>query len=143
MTEPWTDDRAEQLRTMWADDGLSARDIAHELRTTRNAVLGKVHRLKLTPRTSITSSGGRPRKAGKPRPERKQRFFLPERPEPGPMPDLPPETAIRPMALVQLKVDSCRWPCTGEGLSVVFCGNTAVDGCPYCARHCRVAYRPR
>jgi GcrA cell cycle regulator len=42
----WTDERTEILRTMWAA-GSSGGDIARVLGTTRNAVIGKVHRLEL------------------------------------------------------------------------------------------------
>jgi len=43
----WTDDRVEQLKKLW-ESGLSASQIAAELgNVTRNAVIGKVHRLGL------------------------------------------------------------------------------------------------
>ena len=47
----WTDERVEQLKKMWLD-GLSASQIAGELANgiTRNAVIGKVHRLGLSGR---------------------------------------------------------------------------------------------
>ena len=47
----WTDERVEQLKKMW-NDGQSASQIAKELGgVTRNAVIGKVHRLGLSNRT--------------------------------------------------------------------------------------------
>ena len=46
----WTDERVELLKKLWAD-GLSASQIAAELGgITRNAVIGKVHRLRRAPR---------------------------------------------------------------------------------------------
>ena len=46
----WTDERVELLKKLWSD-GLSASQIAAELGgITRNAVIGKVHRLGLVPR---------------------------------------------------------------------------------------------
>ena len=46
----WTDERVELLKKLWAD-GLSASQIAAELGgITRNAVIGKVHRLGLSGR---------------------------------------------------------------------------------------------
>lgn len=46
----WTDDRVEQLKKLW-ESGLSASQIAAELgNITRNAVIGKVHRLGLSGR---------------------------------------------------------------------------------------------
>src|SRR3981189_3258414 len=60
----WTDDRVELLKKLWGD-GLSASQIAGELGgITRNAVIGKVHRLGLSGRAkSPSSSAPRPRKA--------------------------------------------------------------------------------
>src|SRR6478736_2025482 len=46
----WTDERVELLKKLWSD-GLSASQIATELgNVTRNAVIGKVHRLGLSGR---------------------------------------------------------------------------------------------
>ena len=48
----WTDERVEQLKKLWSD-GLSASQIAAELgNVTRNAVIGKVHRLGLSGRAA-------------------------------------------------------------------------------------------
>ena len=53
----WTDERVELLKKLWAD-GLSASQIAAELGgVTRNAVIGKVHRLGLSGRAKSPSSG--------------------------------------------------------------------------------------
>src|SRR5438034_8785739 len=59
----WTDERVEALKRLWSE-GLSASHIAAELGgVTRNAVIGKVHRLGLAGRAkSPTSSAPRPRK---------------------------------------------------------------------------------
>jgi GcrA cell cycle regulator len=55
FTMSWTDERVETLKKMWAD-GQSASQIAKELGgVTRNAVIGKVHRLGLSNRVG----GGR------------------------------------------------------------------------------------
>ncbi len=52
----WTDDRVEVLKTMWLD-GKSASQIAKELGgVTRNAVIGKVHRLGLSNRTTTNKA---------------------------------------------------------------------------------------
>ena len=60
----WTDERVELLKKLWSD-GLSASQIAAELGgITRNAVIGKVHRLGLSGRAkSASSAAPRPRKA--------------------------------------------------------------------------------
>src|SRR5258708_28208144 len=59
----WTDERVELLKKLWTD-GLSASQIAAELGgITRNAVIGKVHRLGLSGRAkSPSSTAPRPRK---------------------------------------------------------------------------------
>src|ERR1700743_809405 len=57
----WTDDRVEQLKNLWTE-GLSASQIARALGgVTRNAVIGKVHRLGLAGRASPSRSSERPR----------------------------------------------------------------------------------
>ena len=59
----WTEERVEQLKKLWSD-GLSASQIAGELgNVTRNAVIGKVHRLGLSGRAKNPGSAApRPRK---------------------------------------------------------------------------------
>lgn len=64
----WTDERVEQLRKLWLD-GKSASQIAAELANgiTRNAVIGKVHRLGLSGRVKTPGQPApRPRPAAKP-----------------------------------------------------------------------------
>jgi GcrA cell cycle regulator len=67
----WTDERVELLKKMW-NEGQSASQIAKELGgVTRNAVIGKVHRLSLSNRTT-TSGGGAKAAAEKPAPKAKK-----------------------------------------------------------------------
>jgi GcrA cell cycle regulator len=63
----WTEERVELLKKLWLE-GLSASQIAGVLGegVTRNAVIGKVHRLKLTGRAKPTSSAPRARPAARP-----------------------------------------------------------------------------
>lgn len=67
----WTDERVDLLKKLWME-GLSASQIAGELGdgVTRNAVIGKVHRLKLSTRAKPTSSTPRARTAPRPAPRR-------------------------------------------------------------------------
>ena len=78
----WTDDRVETLKRMWGE-GQSASQIAKELGgVTRNAVIGKVHRLGLSNRTG----GAAPKHAPKAEPRAK------------------PSTAAKPEARVRAEV---------------------------------------
>ncbi|MBS3849988.1 GcrA cell cycle regulator [Devosia sp. BSSL-BM10] len=67
----WTDERVETLKKLWME-GLSASQIAGQLGegVTRNAVIGKVHRLKLSARAKPTNSTPRARPAARPAPRR-------------------------------------------------------------------------
>jgi GcrA cell cycle regulator len=77
----WTDERVETLKKMWSE-GQSASQIAKELGgVTRNAVIGKVHRLGLSNRASATA---KPEAKVKPAPkaETKPKAAAPKQPEP-------------------------------------------------------------
>jgi len=67
----WTDERVELLKKLWME-GLSASQIAGELGdgVTRNAVIGKVHRLKLSARAKPTNTAPRARPAARTAPRR-------------------------------------------------------------------------
>lgn len=71
----WTDERVALLKKLWME-GLSASQIAGELSggVTRNAVIGKVHRLKLSARAKPTSAAPR---AKTPRPSAPRRVSAP------------------------------------------------------------------
>jgi GcrA cell cycle regulator len=70
-TGGWTDERVETLKRLWLE-GLSASQIAGILGegVTRNAVIGKVHRLKLSGRAKPASASPRPRAPGRSAPRR-------------------------------------------------------------------------
>jgi GcrA cell cycle regulator len=63
----WTEERVELLKKLWLE-GLSASQIAGVLGegVTRNAVIGKVHRLKLSGRAKPANSAPRARAASRP-----------------------------------------------------------------------------
>jgi GcrA cell cycle regulator len=89
----WTDDRVETLKTMWGE-GKSASQIAKELGgVTRNAVIGKVHRLGLSNRA--TSSASAKPAAEKAAPAAPAAEVAAEKPapaaeKPAPAPEAPP-----------------------------------------------------
>src|ERR1700712_4239074 len=46
--------------------------------------------------------------------------------------------------LFELSKQRCRWPISTPGAEdFCFCGNTPLEGLPYCSGHSRLAYRPR
>jgi GcrA cell cycle regulator len=157
----WTDERVEILKKLWAD-GLSASQIATELgNVTRNAVIGKVHRLGLSGRAkdkAAPSASQRPRKAARApsapaafAPQNRNNVVMAPIPRP-PVAVEEPETMAEddvaiPMServtIMDLRESMCRWP-MGDPTKPEFrfCGARSVTGLPYCAHHARVAYQP-
>ena len=87
----WTDDRVATLTKLWAD-GLSASQIAKQLGgVTRNAVIGKVHRLGLSGRAKPTKPQGAAKTAKPAKPVAKAKSAA--RPKPA-----APKTASKPAA---------------------------------------------
>ncbi|MBI4723670.1 MAG: GcrA cell cycle regulator [Rhodomicrobium sp.] len=156
----WTDERVELLKKLWAD-GLSASQIATKLgEVTRNAVIGKVHRLGLAGRaTTSRIRTARPRSnialfparsaqmqyrtfgntALKEAPqERRAAAVIPLRA----LPDLDPAPEGL-ITLIDLKETMCHWPIGDpmeEGFH--FCGRRKGFGSPYCEHHSAIAYNP-
>lgn len=146
----WTDERVELLKKLWAD-GLSASQIAAELGgITRNAVIGKVHRLGLSGRAkSPSSSGPRPRKARSSgmlrvsRPSTRGNAALAYDYDLDPEPELIEIPVEQRKTLLQLNEKTCRWPIGDPGgPDFFFCGGDTVNELPYCSYHARVAYQP-
>jgi GcrA cell cycle regulator len=152
----WTDERVETLKKLWAD-GLSASQIAAELGgITRNAVIGKVHRLGLSGRAKSPSSAApRPRKA-RPHSQHLMRVSRPSVRGNTALAhsydlevDSEPELVdnVIPMGqrrtLLELTEETCRWPIGDPGhADFFFCGGQSITTLPYCAFHSRVAYQP-
>ena len=139
----WTDERVESLKKLWGE-GLSASQIAAELGgITRNAVIGKVHRLGLSGRAkSPSASAPRPRKA---RAHAHTHMMRVSRPavrgntalahaydfEPEPEPELVDN--VIPLGqrrtILELTEDTCRWPIGDPGSTeFFFCGGQAGTG---------------
>ena len=152
----WTDERVELLKKLWSD-GLSASRIAGELGgITRNAVIGKVHRLGLAGRAKAPgSSTPRPRKPRSPHAFRTMRpsvrgntalashaaVVYEIEPEPEPIENIIP--IGQRCSLLDLTEGKCRWPIGDPGQAeFFFCGGKAIEGLPYCGYHARVAYQP-
>lgn len=155
----WTDERVELLKKLWGE-GLSASQIASRLGSvTRNAVIGKVHRLGLSGRaTTSRLKSHRPRariaNAKRATPINKSRFAQIGNPalralyQPDAEPYVPPAEELDiPLAerkTIQTLVEcSCRWPIGDPQLpDFHFCGKTKVPGLPYCEFHARRAFQP-
>ena len=146
----WTDERVELLKKLW-QDGLSASQIAKQLGgVTRNAVIGKVHRLGLSGRAAPSKPARPVFKA--PRPARQAAApAAPRRIAPPPLaaaapPPQPPvryvEEAPGAATVLTLGAHMCKWP-IGDPSSddFTFCGRRASES-PYCVEHARVAYQP-
>ena len=142
----WNDERVATLRKLWAE-GLSASQIAKQLGgVTRNAVIGKVHRLGLAGRATPSRPAKRPVRAARPR------VISPTAPRLRPASSMP---AVMIPELEPLKFDDgkaatvltlnesmCKYPIgdpTDAGFA--FCGRSAACG-PYCQDHARLTYQP-
>jgi GcrA cell cycle regulator len=159
----WTEERVELLKKLWTE-GLSASQIAGKLGdVTRNAVIGKVHRLGLagravtsrvrpsrprsnialfpqrTPQVQFRTFGNTALKpALLPAEERRPAIIMPLRK----LPELDVAPAER-VSLLDLKECMCRWPVgdpTDENFH--FCGRKKSTGAPYCEHHAAIAYNP-
>jgi GcrA cell cycle regulator len=149
----WTDERVETLKKLWLD-GLSASQIAKQLGgVTRNAVIGKVHRLGLSGRAAPSHPSRTTFKA--PRPPRPISMPQP-RPRTAALEQRPAHAAAvpapRPVPYVEgpgtatvltLGAHMCKWP-IGDPSSddFTFCGRRAGEEGPYCIDHARMAYQP-
>ena len=162
----WTDERVELLRKLWSE-GLSASQIAAQLGSvTRNAVIGKVHRLKLSSRGRTTAAAPRQKKTSHGATGSKvvSRSATVTRSvttsigatalqtqfdaEPVARYHLRPvENVVVPISrrlqLVQLSERTCKWP-NGDPLTedFSFCGNDAAETGPYCGYHSKIAFQP-
>jgi GcrA cell cycle regulator len=148
--ETWNSERIDQLKRFF-DAGLSGSQIARELGLTRNAVIGKMHRLGLSRPRDLAVKHKEQKRAGK--------FMSPKRrrlnvvtlnqmqtaayPTSLSVADSIPILDGRGCTLLELGQGKCRWPIDSEcSEGVFFCGNEPVPGLPYCAGHARLAYRP-
>jgi GcrA cell cycle regulator len=138
----WTDERVSLLKRLWGE-GHTATEIAKVLGgVSRNAVIGKVHRLKLSNRVSPIQQNKKPvttttiktvsRKVERaPAPDASQNNVAP-----------PEKRAEELLSLTDLKPRMCRWPVgdprePGFG----FCGDPSVGSLPYCTTHAKAAYQ--
>lgn len=128
----WTDERVSLLKQLWGE-GKTAAEIAKVLGDgiTRNAVIGKAHRLKLSSRLSPIQQNT------------SKKVKTDVNPPRAPRPAIKlPEFKGKGVKMVDLNAQMCRWP-NGDPQdeNFNFCGCDSVPGLAYCADHARVAYQ--
>lgn len=163
----WTDERVDLLKKLWGE-GLSASQIAAQLGgVSRNAVIGKVHRLKLSGRGKSAAAQARVKKgvtaatgqgvhvahgAGTVRTVTKSigatalqaDYVVDAIAEPVRRPAQEVVVPIsRRLSLAQLTERTCKWP-IGDPLAddFHFCGNDSRETGPYCNYHSKMAFQP-
>lgn len=144
----WTEDRVEILSKLWAE-GLSASQIAKQLGgVTRNAVIGKVHRLGLSGRAKPSRPVKRaPRTAAaRTRTTKPAAPRMPRRAPPAPAP-IPLEAKQLPdgkyATILTITEHMCKWPIGDPSTSEFrFCGRGTDKADPYCKAHSQLAYQP-
>ena len=138
----WTDEKVEKLKDLWKK-GHTASQIAEALGdTTRNAVIGKAHRLDLEARAPSKGSGAsisrenKPVRKGSSATSRKAKFqsilldksFEPENPK----------------SLENLTDETCKWPIGHPNEEkFYFCGRKPEGEFPYCKLHVLYAFQPK
>jgi GcrA cell cycle regulator len=167
----WTDERVELLKKLWGD-GLSASQIAAELGSvTRNAVIGKVHRLGLSGRAKAPAPqpARAPRRTAPP-PQATQASHQRAAPRAAPAAIVRGNTVLAPayametvaeaaldvrpveqvviplsrrVRIMELREGMCRWP-IGDPTheDFAYCGNDCGLGKPYCSNHAKIAFQP-
>lgn len=155
----WTDERVTVLKKMWGD-GKTAAEIAKELGegVTRNAVIGKAHRLKLSGRASPIQAAKKTVKAAKEQSNAKPRVKS-KAVEAAVKPKVPLKRNVaapsvskhdieviknkgKRLPLSELTERMCRWP-IGDPRNddFGFCGASSETGLPYCPEHGQIAYQ--
>lgn len=146
-----------KLLALW-EKGMTGSEIAKELGTTRNAVMGKLHRLKAEGRVVArpkdmkkvaVADEEKPRQPKEPKPKREKPTLI----------TLPSTTVQRgltskpvvpvvervkrgPVRFADLTRRACRYVINnGRPETYLFCGEVSAPGLPYCEDHAKLCYR--
>ena len=152
----WSAEAIEQLRALWAE-GHSTAEIGRRMGISKNAVVGKAHRLHLPARPSPIQREQAAAAAAAPRPAAPAAVTTPvsapmarpvappvaapaPRAAPAPaMRAVPPPAVVRPFQRSSAR--SCCWPIGEPGTpDFRFCSAEAFAGKPYCLEHASIAY---
>ena len=149
----WTEERVEMLTKLWSE-GLSASQVAKQLGgVTRNAVIGKVHRLGLsgraTPSRPARPKAPTPRNLthvrGRPDPlvsERREEVETVAKSRETIHEDIE-NRSTELTTVLTLTERNCKWPIGDPGSpDFHFCGRGADGNAPYCTEHAKLAYQP-
>ncbi|MBI0538948.1 GcrA cell cycle regulator [Roseomonas sp. KE2513] len=148
----WSAEAIEQLRALWAE-GHSTAEIGRRMGISKNAVVGKAHRLHLPARPSpihreqapavatASTASEAPRPVASPSPAPAPRPVAPVRvaPPPAAAPRVAPAAVVRPFQRSSAR--SCCWPIGEPGTPEFrFCTSEALSTKPYCLEHASIAY---
>ena len=139
----WTAEREEKLKELWKK-GHTASQIASLLgNTTRNAVIGKAHRLNLEARAVSKKSIPKVNTENNVKPETKTQKLGRKARFKALLLDKSFEEE-NPKKLEELTDETCRWPIGHpDEENFYFCGRNSMEKFPYCKLHVLYAFQPK
>ena len=140
----WTEEREQKLKELW-EKGYTASQIAEMLggSTTRNAVIGKAHRLKLAARATSKQSRS-PKKQNTASILNKQEGYISRKSRFKSLLLDKNFEVENPKKLEELDDKNCRWPIGHpDEENFYFCGRSSVENFSYCKLHVLYAFQPK